>query len=248
MNPQEEYDNLDQDYINIQEADWREIASAEPEQIILEEDKAAFDKTTLEDEDLKNSEKETLMAEAVAAKKAQTPSEGDIVSELVSKIDTMEASPISVDNILLQIEAAAEAESITLHDDETVEIADQVIATYKQKMQGAKLEQLQNGETIAIDLNSLIQDALSDFVPTQPIESAVQEEDLEDIIDELKEKEKALEEQPTLDAKKVLLEDIIEELAEDKEVDAEKVMEAEEVEDYLDNVQLQNEEEEEEKS
>mgnify|MGYP000253542482 CR=1 FL=1 len=244
MNPQEEYDNLDQDYINIQEADWRDIASAEPEQIILEEEPVAIESETKEEELTAEEGSEQAEKTAATDKENQT-SEGDIANELVEKMDQVENSPLSVEAVIAKIEAAAEQENIVLEEGENTQIADQVIQDYKQKMQSAKLEDLQDNESVVINLENIIQEALENYTPIESMTLGAQREDIETILEELQENENKVAEQPSQEAKTSVLQEIIEELAEDKGLEVEVVTNDELIEEQVASMLVQENAEEE---
>lgn len=240
MNPEEEYANENQDYVNIQEADWREIASAEPEQLVLEEQEPVQEIENKEE----NQEQEEVPEETTEVKQTE---EGEIVTALLDKVDIIDNSPLQNSALQEQIQEKADAENIVLEDSDKRDIVAVVAKEYKQKMQSAALEDLQEGEKVNIDLDNLIDKALEGFTPTdEGIEVQNQEEDLEDILAELQDNEAQIKKLPTEEEKENLIDDILGDIAGEKQLEAEEVREEDTVNQYVSELLEGNEEKEKE--
>lgn len=230
MNPEEEYANENQDYVNIQEADWREIASAEPEDLVLEEQNPIQEIENKEEEEEETQEEE----EKEVTNEVEEVDEKEVATVLVDKIDKIGNSPLQAIALQEQIQLKADKENIVLEDSDKRDIVAIVTKEYKQQMQSAALEDLKEEEKVAIDIDNLIDTALENYTPTdEATEVQNKQEDLEDIIAELQDNEAKIQKLPKEEDKEKLIDDILDNLSEEKQLDVEEVKDEESIDEYI---------------
>ena len=224
MNPEEQYANENQEYVNIQEADWREISSAEPEQLVIEEQKPVQEEVVNEEEEeIENQEEEQEEEEMKEeVKEAPIVDKEEVKAEMLDKIDMIDSSPLQFENIQLLIQEQTDKTDIILTDTELVAATNQVIDSYKLQMQNVAIEDLQKEQKIDVNVATLIDKVLLDYTPSEPTDKQGSEETLQDILDELQAQEEVIKKQPTTEAKDNLIQEIVDKKVEEEEEQTEE--------------------------
>jgi hypothetical protein len=224
MNPEEQYANENQEYVNIQEADWREISSAEPEQLVIEEQEPVQEEVVNEEEEeIENQEEEQEEEEMKEeVKEAPIVDKEEVKAEMLDKIDMIDSSPLQFENIQLLIQEQTDKTDIILTDTELVAATNQVIDSYKLQMQNVAIEDLQKEQKIDVNVATLIDKVLLDYTPSEPTDKQGSEETLQDILDELQAQEEVIKKQPTTEAKDNLIQEIVDKKVEEEEEQTEE--------------------------
>jgi hypothetical protein len=225
MNPEEQYANENQEYVNIQEADWREISSAEPEQLVIEEQEPVQEEVVNEEEqEMENQEEEQEeeMEMKEEVKEAPVMDKEEVKVELLNKIDMIDSSPLQFENIQLLIQQQTDKTDIILTDTELAAATNQVIDGYKLQMQNAAIKDLQKEQQIDVNVATLIEKVLLDYTPSEPTDKQGKEESLQDILDELQAQEEVIKKQPTTEAKDNLIQEIVDKKIEEEEEQTEE--------------------------